>query len=333
MFSPAPFPDYALVDSGGGQKLERIASVLVRRPDPRAVWRPRLAAAAWRAADLSFELDPASGGKRGRWSGAASEAWLASYTPADPDGGAALPDVRFAIRPGSFRHVGVFPEQAVNWRWVTELATTLGIPPTPHPPTPRGRDERPVPGLRSVGEESPALLNLFGYTGIASLVARVSGFRVTHVDASKTALTGLRDNLAHSGLDSDGIRLILDDALAFTQREVRRGRRYAGILVDPPHHGRGPKGETWQLEEHLAGLVESCARLLDERAFLCLSTYATTTSPLGLSNLFLGPDFAGGVLEVGELELREESREGLPARALPCGACAHWSRGLGGGAQ
>ncbi len=303
VFRAPRFSDYALLDSGGGEKLERLGPFVLRRPDPRALWAQRLAQADWNRADLRFELDPESGGKRGRWLGgdAAERGWSASYAAAGLDG-----PVRFHVRPGSFRHVGVFPEQAANWSWMVGLA-------------------RP---LHRAGPEPPRLLNLFGYTGIASLVARRAGFHVTHVDASKTALTALRENLALSGLASDGLRMLCDDALAFARREVRRGSRYAGILVDPPHHGRGPKGELWQLGEHLAPLIDVCAELVGERAFLCLSTYATTTSPLGLANLFGALAFAGGEVTVGELALEEDPHPSSPSRSLPCGACARWTRGL-----
>ena len=148
------------------------------------------------------------------------------------------------LKPTAFKHVGLFPEQAANWDWLANKARGLG--------------------------DAPRLLNLFAYTGMASIVAAQSGYAVTHVDASKTSLAWARENAAASGLAGDAMRVVLDDALAFARREVRRGSRYAGILLDPPHHGRGPKGETWQLEEHLAPIIEACGELLEERAFLVL---------------------------------------------------------------
>ena len=321
MFAPPPFPDHALLDSGAGQKLERLGAHIVRRPDPRALWRPRLEASAWAAADLAFELDPESGGKRGAWTARASglpEVWTARWE-----------GVRFCVRPGSFRHLGIFPEQAANWRWLLELAATLGIPPAPLPPTPGrtvGERLHEIPHPAGADPGAPRLLNLFGYTGIASVVAHAAGFRVTHVDASRAALGGLKENLAANLLPDDAVRILLDDCLAFARREVRRKASYACILLDPPHHGSGPKGESWQLEEHMAPLLEACAELLEPRAGLVLSTYATTTSPLGLESLLAS--LPGGSAAGGELALVEEPRAGLASRALPCGACARWTRGL-----
>src|SRR5262249_1900791 len=198
---------------------------------------------------------------------------------------------RFWIRTTPFKTVGVFPEPAPNWRWMQARLAAL--------------------------DSAPRVLNLFAYTGVASLLARQAGAEVTHVDASRTTLAWARENAELSGLGEDGLRWVLDDALAFARREVRRGARYHGILLDPPHHGRGPKGETWQLGEGLAPLLEACAKLLAERAFLVLSSYAVGYSALSLANLLA--ELEGGAVEAGELALCEE---GDPARRLPCGFCA-----------
>lgn len=280
--------DHALIDCGAGAKLERFGTRTVVRPDPRALWSRRLPGEVWAAADLCFELDPESGGRRGTWHGA-SDPWSVSRG-----------ELAFVLRPSSFRHLGLFPEQDPNWRALERAARDL-------PPRPR-------------------LLNLFGYTGAASVVAHRAGFRVTHVDASRAALAGLRENLVASGSEVGAVRLVLDDALAFARREVRRGHRYEAILADPPHHGRGPRGERWQLEQHLAGLLEACAQLLAERALLILSTYASMTSPRGLASALRA--LPPGRVEAFELTLSEEIRAGLPARELPCGFAATWSRGV-----
>ena len=290
-FAPARFPDHALLDSGEGEKLERFGAVVLVRPDPQALWRRRLDARAWSAADLAFVRESDRGGRweprRGVDGAGLERGWDVAFDSA-----------HFRIRPTPFKHVGLFPEQAANWRWMEGLLSELG------------------PGAR--------VLNLFGYTGAASVLAARAGAEVTHVDASKSVLSWTQENARLSGLGEDALRVVLDDALAFARREARRGARYHGILLDPPHYGRGPKGEKWQFEEGLAPLLEACAALLAERAFLVLSSYAIGYSALSFANL-LG-ELEGGTVEAGELVLAEE---GADARLLPCGFCARWRRGLG----
>ena len=299
VFPHPPFPEHALLDSGDGAKLERFGAVTLVRPDPQAIWSRRRPG-AWRDADLVFERDPRSEGKAGRWK-------AAKGAPPEARGRSAewpvrFGDATFLVRPTPFKHVGLFPEQAANWRWVTALAAEL------------------EPGAK--------LLNLFGYTGAATVLAAQAGYRVTHVDASKTSLTWARENARASGLPDDAVRFLLEDARTFAQREVRRGNRYAGILVDPPHYGRGPKGEKWQLEDHLAGMFADVAALVEERAFVCLSAYAVGLLPTAFTNLIEGrPELAGGAVHAGELALPEEPGD-APARVLSCGMCARWSRGL-----
>jgi len=289
LFRPAAFPDYSLLDSGHGEKLERFGARVLRRPDPQALWRPRRPRELWDSADLAFERDPTSGGRRGSWksrTGAAPEAWTIPW-------GAA----HFVLRPTAFKHVGIFPEQAANWSWLAGL---------------------------DFGTERPRLLNLFGYTGAASIVALQAGFEVTHVDASKASLVWARENLAASGLGPEAMRVLLDDAVGFARREERRGSRYELIILDPPHHGRGPRGETWDFESGIAPLLETCAALLAERAALCLSAYAIGISPWTLRNLSLA--LPAGRLEVDELVLPEDVEGREPARFLPAGFCARWTR-------
>ena len=294
------FPDYALLDSGGGEKLERYGAVRVRRPDPQALWRRRLDEQAWRSADLAFERDPSSGGRRGRWIAGARAA--AELRVAEPRWSVRWQGAVCVVRPTPFKHLGLFPEQAANWAWIGARA---------------GRFDA----------RQPRLLNLFGYTGLASIVAVGAGYEVTHVDASRSSLAWARENARASGLEESAFRVVLEDARAFCAREVRRGARYEAVLLDPPHHGRGPKGETWQFEEHLAELLESCGRLLAERAFLVLSAYAFGTSPLALANLLA--DLPPGEVQAGELALPEEVGEAAtPPRSLPCGFCARYTRGL-----
>jgi len=298
VFFQPPFDDYELLDSGEGEKLERFGAVVLRRPDPQALWRRRASERAWRGAHLAFERDVESGGKRGRW--VASKAAPAVALGADPKWLVRWRAAACVVRPTAFKHVGLFPEQAANWAWIEALAPLLG--------------------------QRPRLLDLFGYTGAASIVAARAGFEVTHVDASKTSLAWLRENARASELADDALRIVLDDALAFARREARRGAKYSAILLDPPHYGRGPKGEVWQFEEHMAALIEACRALLAERAFVVLSTYAIGTSPLSLSNML----YELGVAEcaAGELALRERISPPHAPRQLPCGSCARWWRGI-----
>jgi len=295
-FAESAFDDYQLLDSGGGEKLERYGPVVVRRPDPQALWRPRADAREWSRAHLTFERDEASGGKRGRWIASAD-------APKSARGETAAWNVVWrratcVVRPTPFKHLGLFPEQASNWAWIEAAAPRLGV-------------------------ARPRLLNLFGYTGLASIVAAQAGYEVTHVDASKTSLAWMKENARASGLADDALRVILDDALAFARREGRRGSRYHGVVLDPPHYGRGPKGEVWQFEEHIAPLVDACRELLEPKSWLVLSTYAIGFSPLSLRNL-LAP--LGASLSAGELVLSERDAGAGAPRKLPCGFCARvWS--------
>jgi len=298
VFAQTEFADYELIDSGDGEKLERYGDVVVRRPDPQALWRRRAQAGEW-SAHLAFERDPDSGGKRGRWIESKSAPAHARGENAEWTIG--WRDAKCIVRPTPFKHLGLFPEQAANWAWSLELRAAFGA-------------------------ERPRMLNLFGYTGVASIVAARAGYEVTHVDASKASLAWMRENARASGLADDALRIVLDDALAFARREVRRGARYSAILLDPPHYGRGPKGEVWQFEDHIAPMLGACRELLAERAFLVLSTYAIGFSPLALHNLLA--EFAGARVEVGELALRERELPGAPARLLPCGFCARLVRGI-----
>jgi 23S rRNA (cytosine1962-C5)-methyltransferase len=284
---------YELLDSGSGEKLERFGEVLLRRPDPQALWRRHLDEEAWDSAHLRFERESDRGGSWRVGPGAprACRGQQPSWT-------INLGGARFHVRPTPFKHVGVFPEQASNWAYVSAAKARLRNP-------------------------EPRLLNLFGYTGVASVLAAKDGWRVTHVDASKASIAWTLDNAEASGLGRKALRLICDDALAFARREVRRGSKYEGILLDPPHYGRGPKGEVWRLEEGLAPLLETARELLAPEALLVLSTYAVGYSPLAFANLL--DEFGPGEREVGELALAES---GTHKRLLPAGFCARWQRGI-----
>lgn len=279
--------DYALIDSGHGRKLERYGTRHFVRPEPQAMWAPALTPDLWDDADAEFV--PASdddGG--GRW----------YYNRPVPVDGWPLRwrETAFAASCTPFRHLGFFPDMAPVWDWLRD-----GI----------------------AGVDAPAFLNLFGYTGVGSQALAAAGAAVTHVDASKKSVAQARANADLAGLSDRPIRWIVDDAVKFTAREVRRGRRYDAILLDPPKYGRGPDGERWQLEEDLAPLLAQCRALLDERSrALFLTVYAVRMSALAIGELLaqaLGD--LPGTVECGELGVREDAR-GL---VLPTAIFARWS--------
>ena len=246
------FRDYELIDTGNFEKLERFGRYVTRRPEPQAIWRPSLAEEEWRRlSDASFLRDARSD-ERGEWrlrEGMPSR-WTVEYR---------YRGMRLRMRLGltSFKHVGIFPEQAANWDFIYDNCLALG------------GDGR---------TEAPRVLNLFAYTGGATLAARAAGAGVTHVDSVKQVVTWARENMEQSALE--GVRWIVEDALKFVQREVRRGNRYDGIILDPPAYGRGANGEKWVLEDCIGEMLACCAQLLEpERAFLVLNLYS-----MGLSS-------------------------------------------------
>ena len=304
--------DYALLDSGNGLKFERYGPYSFIRPDTQALWQPRLE--EW---DADGEFVPASdedGG--GRWQ---------FRRPVPREGWPlARGEVRFTAQCTPFRHLGFFPDMAPVWDWMGEQLSPLsfrgGVGGGVSPVTPRP-DDSPHPNPSPEGE-GLSCLNLFGYTGVGSLA--LSGYGpVTHVDASKKSVAQARENAALSGMADRPIRWIVDDATKFAAREVRRGRRYDGIILDPPKFGRGPEGEVWRLEDHLPSLIADCRQLLDERSrFLFLTVYAVRMSGLALAGL-LEEAFADlpGTIEFGDLAVREDGQSG---RLLPTAIFARW---------
>ena len=281
---------YALLDSGEGRKLERYGPYRFVRPEPQAMWTPLQA--DW---DVDGEFVPASdedGGGRWQFSRPVPrEGWPLAWG-----------DVRFTAQCTPFRHLGFFPDMAPVWQWM----------------------DGQLDGL-----DTPECLNLFGYTGVGTLSLARRG-RVTHVDASKKSVAQARENAQASGMADRPVRWLVDDAAKFTAREVRRGRRYDGIILDPPKFGRGPGGEVWRLEEGLPGLVAECRHLLDEGSrFLFLTAYAVRMSSLALAGL-LAEHFAElpGRIEHGELAVRELAVNG---RILPTAIFARWANGEGQG--
>lgn len=286
--------DYALLDSGNGRKLERYGPHTVIRPEPQAIWSPARDAAVWDGADATFEgTDDTSS----RWSfaGRPPAAWPMRY-----DAGGAADAVTFEARFTAFRHLGVFPEQAAQWDWM-------------------------APRIAAAVAEGRAVkvLNLFAYTGVASLIAARAGARVTHLDASRKAITWANRNQHLSGLDDAPIRWICDDALKFLRREVRRGNRYDGVVLDPPKYGRGSKGEVWQLFENLPELLAlTRAVLSDEPLFVVATVYAIRMSAISLHHgLSEALAELPGSLESGEMGVRDTA-----GRALSAAIFSRWAR-------
>ena len=282
----AGFGDYALIDSGNGRKLERFGPVIVERPEPQALWHPRLEKSKWDKANAVFSGNDDEDKGRWRIDRPLPESWPIKV-------GAAT----MLCRLSSFRHLGLFPEQYPHWEWM-------------------------LARLAEIEDGPPRVLNLFAYTGAASLLAAAAGAEVTHLDASKKAIAWAKENQAASKLTDAPIRWILDDAQKFVAREVRRGRSYHLILVDPPKFGRGPDGEVWDLFTSLPGLMRDCAKLLvPEHAALVLTVYAIRASALCFDQLtrevLAG---RGGSFASGELAIREEGA----GRLLPTSLFTRW---------
>lgn len=281
------FADYALLDSGGGRKLERFGEVTVDRPEAQALWsrrRPDWWAEAHAVFSAGGEDD-----EKGRWR---------VDKPVQPSWPVRVEGITMLCRLSALWHLGLFPEQLPHWQWMAE-------------------------GIATVTGERPRVLNLFAYTGAASLIAAKAGAEVTHVDASKKAIAWAKENQVSSGLAEAPIRWILDDARKFVAREVRRGRTYHIIMVDPPKFGRGPNNEAWDLFDHLPGLMRDCAALLAPGASrLCLTAYAIRASALAIDGLVREVmDGRTGMIESGELAISE--REG--GRAIGTSLFTRWS--------
>ena len=283
-----PWKDYALIDSGHGRKLERYGRVTVDRPDPQAFWTPKRPVADW-SPDAIFS----SKGEEdaGNWqivNRTAPDVWPMQWN-----------GLTLNARRTGFRHMGIFPEHAVHWQFAQDAIRAVN---------------RPV-----------KVLNLFGYTGMMSIAAAAAGAEVTHLDASKKSIGYGREYQTLSGLDDKPVRWICDDALKFVQREARRGNYYDGIVLDPPKFGRGPKNETWRLEEDLTTLLAACRAILsDTPLFMITTVYAVRLSYLALAQTKLEHlSGLGGVLEEGEMSIAEEGTD----RVLPTAIYARWSAG------
>lgn len=304
------FRDYALLDCGAGRKLERFGTVVVDRPEPQALWRPRLPKSEWSKAHAVFS---ASGedDEKGKWrvDKPVPDAWpvripfgftdlqeRAGSPPPQPlpvkgrgGDGTAVAGVTMLCKLAGLWHLGLFPEQYPHWQWMLER-------------------------LAAVKDEKPRVLNLFGYTGAASLIAAKAGAEVTHVDASKKAIQWGKENQAASKLDAAKVRWLLDDAAKFATRDVRRGKTYHMILVDPPKFGRGPEGEVWDLFKNLPDLLGDLAKLLAPKdAAMVLTVYAIRASALAFDQVLRDAlDGEGGTFESGELAIRSQRASLVP---------------------
>ena len=276
--------DYELLDASDGERLERWGQYILRRPDPQIIWKNTTKEKHWNGADAIYKRSSKGGG--GWIKNDLPEQWRIRYG-----------SLQFVLKPMGFKHTGLFPEQAANWDWFSKMIREAG---------------RPI-----------KVLNLFAYTGGATVAAAAAGASVVHVDAAKGMVAQAKENAALSGLADAPIRYIVDDCKKFVEREIRRGNRYDAIIMDPPSYGRGPSGEVWKIEECVDELVTLSAKLLsDEPLFFLINSYTTGLSPMAMQYI-LGLKVAskhGGTLEAGELGLRATAT-GL---TIPCGASARW---------
>jgi 23S rRNA (cytosine1962-C5)-methyltransferase len=279
--------DYEVLDTGSGEKLERWGSYQLVRPDPQVIWKTDRVLPGWRKPNARYHRSSKGGGEWEFFD--LPEQWSIHYR-----------DLTFQLKPFSFKHTGLFPEQAVNWDWMSE------------------KIKKSVRGRRQI-----KVLNLFAYTGGATISCAAAGAAVTHVDASKGMVGWAKENARSSGLEDAPIRWIVDDCMKFVERENRRQNRYDGILMDPPSYGRGPKGEIWKIEDTIHDLVKACASILsDDPLFFLINSYTTGLAPSVLSYLLgleIQPRFGGTVLA---------DEIGLPVKdtglVLPCGSSGRW---------
>ncbi|MDD4494818.1 MAG: class I SAM-dependent methyltransferase [Eubacteriales bacterium] len=277
--------DYEIIDTGNGEKLERWGQYYLRRPDPQVIWPISAKPAEWERADAIYHRS-SSGGGEWEYKKKLPDRWVIKYE-----------NLSFYVQPLGFKHTGVFPEQAVNWSWMMQKIKNTGHP--------------------------VRVLNLFAYTGSATAAAASACAEVCHVDAAKGMVIKARQNLELSGLADKPVRLIVDDAVKFVQREIRRGSMYEAVIMDPPAYGRGPKGEIWKLEDELYNLVKLIAGVFsDKPLFFILNSYTTGLAPSVLKNIIelcLNSRY-GGIASADEI--------GIPVKSgglvLPCGATGRW---------
>lgn len=284
--------DYEVLDCSNGEKLERWGDYILVRPDPQVIWDTPKALKGWKKMNGHYHRSSRGGGEWEFFN--LPEQWTINYK-----------SLTFNLKPFSFKHTGLFPEQATNWDWFSDLISKEKIK--------RGNDN-PV-----------KVLNLFAYTGGATLAAAAAGANVTHVDASKGMVNWAKENAVSSGLKDAPIRWLVDDCVKFVEREIRRGNKYDAIIMDPPSYGRGPKGEIWKIEDSIHSFVKLCTQILsDKPLFFLINSYTTGLAPSVLTYMIeieVGKKF-GGHVEAQEIGLPVSSN-GL---VLPCGASGRWSR-------
>lgn len=278
--------DYEVLDTSKGEKLERWGDFLLIRPDPQVIWNTPKTQKGWKKPNAHYHRSAKGGGEWEFFD--LPQQWSIQYK-----------DLTFQLKPFSFKHTGLFPEQAANWDWFSNLIRSAN---------------RPI-----------RVLNLFAYTGGATLAAAKAGAQVTHVDASKGMVAWAKENARSSGLEDAPIRWIVDDCQKFVEREIRRGKQYDAIIMDPPSYGRGPKGEIWKIEDAIHPLVQLCAKVLsDQPLFFLINSYTTGFAPSVLSYLIgteIVPRF-GGSVRADEIGL-PVSGNGL---VLPCGSSGRWEK-------
>lgn len=291
MWKADSWTDYEVLDTSAGEKLERWGDYILVRPDPQVIWQSPHTNPGWKKKNGHYHRSAKGGGEWEFFN--LPEEWQINYK-----------ELTFRLKPFSFKHTGLFPEQAVNWDWFSSIIKEASL-------------NNPRKQLK--------VLNLFAYTGGATLAAAKAGAAVTHVDASKGMVMWAKENAQTSGLADAPIRWLVDDCQKFVEREIRRGNKYDGIIMDPPSYGRGPKGEIWKIEDNIYPFIELSAKLLsNDSSFFLLNSYTTGLQPAVLSymlNTVLVPQF-GGKVEADEI--------GLPVKetglVLPCGASGRWSK-------
>ena len=285
MWCSDKWQDYELLDASDGERLERWGKYILVRPDPQIIWKGAARHHAWKQADGVYRRSNSGGG--GWVKHKMPETWDISYG-----------DLKFRLKPMGFKHTGLFPEQATNWDWFSSLIKNAN---------------RPI-----------KVLNLFAYTGGATVAAAKAGAQVVHVDASKGMVAMAKENAALSGLQNAPIRYIVDDCKKFIEREIRRGNKYDGIIMDPPSYGRGPNGEVWKLEDNIDELIGLASQVLSrEPLFFLINSYTTGLSPLTMSYILdlKVRSVYGGKVESGEIGLRVSQTGSV----LPCGASTRWT--------
>ena len=294
MWTADNWKDYEVIDTSAGEKLERWGDYLLVRPDPQVIWNTPKKHSGWKKRNGHYHRSAKGGGEWEFFN--LPDEWSISYG-----------ELTFHLKPFSFKHTGLFPEQAVNWDWFSSI-----IKDAVSRNAKAGNSERPV-----------KVLNLFAYTGGATIAAAKAGAHVTHVDASKGMVTWAKENAVASGLSDAPIRWLVDDCVKFVEREIRRGNTYDAIIMDPPSYGRGPKGEIWKIEESIFPFLELTSQILSEDAlFFLLNSYTTGLQPAVLSymlNTVITPKF-GGHVQADEIGLPVSSNHLI----LPCGASGRW---------